>query len=284
MKRIKKIFPVFLLLVASFAFTYQEVLLRRELKENTKESYQFDLSGSQMISMPSAGVTDMPMKFTSGMRFRFELGSVDREKKEADVRMVISDLKFDVEGMPPPPMGDVPKEIEIKGKLDERNRIKGIDFKSLPAEYQMMSGVSSNIGFWMVEFPEKPVKEGDSWEIKYPYPLAPNKEITLRATFKGSKDYKDKSVHWITIEGEIIMQGDIAEMLKDNPQAAMVGKMLVDAKYQLTGETLIEKTSGKVLHAEYNMKGKQKMDVVDMNQTMEMSGDFKAIVTYQEEK
>jgi len=280
----KKMFSIVLLALLSFAFTSQEVLLRRELKENTKESYQFDLSGSQTISMPSAGVADMPMKFTSGMKYRFELGSVDKEKKEADVRMIISDLKFDIEGMSAPPMGDMPKEVEMKGKLDERNRVKGIEFKNLPPEYQMMSGVSSQVGFWMVEFPEKPVKEGESWEIKYPNPLARNKELTLKATFKGEKEYKEKPVHWITFEGEILMQGDLTEMFKDNPQAAMVGKLLIDAKYQLTGETFVEKSSGRVLYAQYTMKGKQKMDMVEMNQTMEMAGDFKASVTYQEEE
>lgn len=251
-------------------------VLRRELKEGATDVYQVDSKVDQTVQLSQLGMGDQKMVITSGMKMALSTGKVDPDKHTADLKMVSSDFKFDMEGlagMAGAPTPEMPKEVTVTGTIDHQNRISGMKAVG-PGAGLMGASTSASSGTMFVSFPEHAVKVGDTWDVVIPKnPAMGNAETVLKATLKGEAMDGDVPVWLISMQGTLILDMDMAEMMKDDPQAQgalAMGNMKVSGKIDLQADAQTEKGSGRTRKMVVRMKGKQKMDMADMGLTLEM--------------
>lgn len=251
-------------------------VLRRELKEGASEVYKVESKVDQTVQLSQLGMGDQKMLITSGMKLALNTGKVDKEKQTADLEMVSSDFTFDMQGMAGmegAPTPEMPKEMKVLGTIDGQNRITGM--KPVGAAAGMMgASMNASTGTMFISFPDHAVKVGDSWEVKIPKnPAMGNADTVLKATLKGEAMDGSIPVWLVTMEGTLILDMDMAEMMKDNPQAQgalAMGNMKISGKIDLQAEAQMEKGNGRTRKMVVQMKGNQKMDIADMGMTLEM--------------
>lgn len=277
--------------VAIFGFTAQDegIVLRRDLKVVGTDNYKMDMKVSQTIQLGSMGMGDMPIDITTAMKLAFRVGDQDPETKKSPVDITLSDIKFDMQGVPGgggagAGMPEMPKEIKSKAKIDERNRFTDIQNIPIPGQngqmgqmMMMMGGSSNPLSGFLVEFPEKPVKVGESWEVTLPKnPMMGNTAIVLKATLQGEKEFMGEKAYEIVMSGSFPLKVDMGEVMKNNPemQGMMNGmNMQLSGKVEMRSIFLVQKGSGKTLSMESLVKNTQRIDLPDMGQGFDMSGE-----------
>jgi hypothetical protein len=251
----------------------QEITLKRTLQPNTKDVYSVTMSTKNKMSMGAMGMGEQAMTIDGTMKITMSTGAVEGGK--ADVELKTTDMKYKFGGAAAGAagaMGSAPKELVVKGKLDEKNRFT--DMKAPTADAQMAMMMSNNMQSFgqSIEFPDKPVKVGDSWEVVMPKnELAGMEEAKMTATL-----FDDRADgHCISLTGVIPMKMDMAEMMKKNPDIGATTPMpnmmitgLIDVK--MLG--LFDKASGKTLRMTTRMNQKMKIDIKDQNMAFEGGG------------
>ncbi len=278
--------------IALLGFTPQDegVLLRRDLTKVGTDNYRMDMKVAQTIQLGSMGMGDMPIDISSAMKLGFKVGDQDPETKKSPVDITMSDIKFDLQGIPGGGGGmgggmpEMPKEIKSKAKIDERNRFTDIQNIPIPGQnpqmgqmMMMMGGSSNPLTGFLIEFPEKAVKFGETWDVKMPKnPMLGNQEIVLKATLVGEKEFMGEKAYEISMTGSFPLKVDFAEMMKNNPEMqGMMGgmNMQMSGKMEMRSVYLVQKGTGKTLSMESLTKSSQRLDLPDMGQGFDMSGE-----------
>jgi hypothetical protein len=270
--------PTLLLLAATtFAFaarTDDTVLLRRVLTEGDTVSYLTTIDVAQQMTVPGMGDQDLTVKGSTGVTVK--VGKVDKENGTALVETTTTVNKMEmggsISGMVPP-MSDV-KPIVQKGTITVRNRFT-VDPTTVPGAgmMQMMSGGNQSAVSQFIDFPEGPVKIGDTWDVIIAKGLMTYPEDQkLTATFKGEKDADGTPAWVVTITGTFLSKIDSSKIpgAQENP----MGSIKVDGKSSLTAEVALEKATGKMISMTATIKSKTKTAIGD-SITIESDGTTK---------
>lgn len=240
----KKAFIFAGIVIASIAAAAQQgVTLRRELKEDTSDVYkvQFD-----MKSTGNAAGTDFDLSINSSLKLTVKAG-----KKEAtgalNVDAIATDVQAKVDGSAAvyvePMIDSLPKEIKASGTLTDHNKLTMKDAKSSMAA--MMSHVSPAQLFNFIEFPDKAVNVGDTWNILIEKnPFYGKKTQTLTAKLEGEKDLDGAKVWVVSVTGKLNIDADLAALAGDEAPA---GAGTMKGTSDMTGEALVDKATGKTL-------------------------------------
>ncbi|MER3413976.1 MAG: hypothetical protein C4341_07035 [Armatimonadota bacterium] len=263
-------------------------LLRRVLEKGAKDAYTLTMKSSMVMDMGGAGMGTMPLDFAFTSKMDIAVDRVSTDGKDANVTIKMTEFKYDL-GQMGQMMGgqqqpEMPQEITMAGKLDVRNRLSGVRIPNAPGAAAMLSQQLQNFPLF-IEFPNDPVKVGDSWEVRLPAtPMTGNKITRLKATLLGEKSaltpalsQGERGTAWaIKLSGTININADVMEMMRQMggevggmPQMAMLmtGTMNVD------GEALVEKATGRTIKFETTYKSDLTVDLPDMGMQMKQAGN-----------
>ena len=265
------------LALASVAMASQDgLLLRRVLAEGATDTYQVETIAKQTLNLPN-GIGEQEMGMTMLATYQVKTGKVNPEKKAADVELIYSIDKMDVEGILAG-MGEKPetgKPVTVNGTLDERGRVQVAAPKGAnPAIAEMISGASSMGGNMLsIELPEKPVKIGEAWDVIVPKsPFTGPADQKLIARLVGEKDVDGKPGYVISTEGTINVNADLSKMAEEAPGPMKGQKMTMKGTIDVRSDGVVEKETGRTLRLTTKMKMKQTMELPDMGFTIDMDG------------
>jgi hypothetical protein len=275
--KLRSFLPVLAVSAGALAFAglaQDEHLLRLELKPNTVSKYKLSIVSNQKIDAPGAPSN---IDVSGTMDLDISTLSLD-EKGLADIEMKTTNIKFDAGDMAGTVDPDqIPKEMVVKGKLDDRYRLsqaQAIGAKTSDAQMLMsMAGSSSTTMF--VELPEKTIKVGDSWTFNMPKnPMTGDKEHALTATLVSLKNHHDVPVYEIAFKGNAIYDVNLSEAMKKASQGGGGGGMVdmianMDAKLkgniEIEGSSLIARQGGKTQFQTMKMTAKNIVNVMGMD-------------------
>lgn len=273
--RLRTFLPLLAVSGLTFAFAaaaQESFLLRLDLKPNTSDKYKLELVSNQVMSGPPGVPPNIDVK--GSMDIEMVTGAVD--KGTADVEMKTTNVKIDageMSGMMP--MDQLPKEIVMKAKLDDRSRLTQTQVQGVPAQAQMMMSMSgSNPAAMFVELPEKPIKIGDTWEFAMPKnPMYGSKEHKLLATLVALKEYDGVPVYEVSVRGNFDFDANMGEIFKsmsggggaETPQIDMTTKGTIS----MTGSSLISRKDGKTYFTTTKLTSRQVVSVMGFDLNIE---------------
>ncbi len=270
--------------IASLAFAAQDgILLRRELKEGAVEKYKILTKMNTIVELPN-GMGEQEMEMTSTSTYSLTTKKVDAAKGTADIETTASVDDVKATGMMGAAMADQkPKPVTLSGSMDAQGRLKLVAPKDAASMALMMgsSGGSSGMSLF-IEFPEKAVKIGDTWEVIVPKgPMSNPVDQKLTAKLIGEKDLNGTPVWVVSIGGKLNTKID-QTMPKDaggqpNPMAGQ--KMNVKGGIELSGEGLVSKASGLTLRLETKTKSKQTVTMPSMGMSIDTSSNATMLIT-----
>jgi hypothetical protein len=265
-----------LALALTLSAAQDTIVLKRELKAGAKEAYT--LTAKSNMTMDMGGMGAMPFDFSYSAKMEMSFDRISTDGKEANVTVKMSEIKFDA-GQMGQMMGgqspDMPQEVTMKGTIDTRNRLRGVQFPTASGPAGMLSQMTQNVQFF-IEFPADPVRIGDSWEVKVPASEVTGNKITrLKATLVGEKSAGEGTAWAIKLTGTFNISADMASMMRQMgggggmPEIAAVvtGTMTVD------GEALVEKDTGRTIKFDANYKTDLTIDLTDMGMQMKQAGN-----------
>ncbi len=276
--------------VSALAITQDTHLLRRTLTESATDVYKVEIKSDNHMESPMG---PMDMGVVGSMRQTFKLGKVDQQKGTAELEMTTSEIKMEMTGpmaeMAQGAAGQTPKDLVVKGVLDTRNRLQATGGPGMSPQLMMMMGPGASATGAGIEFPEGPVKIGDSWDVVVPKnPFLGDGEHKLRATLIGSKDVEGTSAWEIGLTGTIPFDVDMQELIKklpaeSVPNAEMMSgmKVLLKGQVEVSSTGLVEKSSGRLIKMESNLKTKQNVSLPDMGMSMDGTGTMRMAMTLQ---
>ena len=265
MKRIRMpmIGAVSLISLVAAASLQQGVILRRDLKAEQTDVYKVETKMKQSVESPM-GAQDMDM--TQSMTYTMKTGTAGADGK-APITLTVTDMKFDMGGAGGGMMPEMPKEMKMSGKIDERNRFTDLKVEGANAMMQMMGGSTTNsLGSSFIEFPEKEVKIGDEWDIVMPAnKMAGIQESKMKAKLIGEKDG-----NWeVKMAGPMSMKMDIGAMMKEqggsDPTGGMMDGAVMTGKIDMDATAIVEKGTGRTKDITMKMKTKMNMDMAGMS-------------------
>lgn len=257
----------------------EEHLLRFELNPNSVDKYKVQMSMNMTLDAPGAPPN---LAVNSSMDFELKTGAID-EKGLADVEMKTTNMVVETSDVPagtPPP--DLPKEMIVTGKIDNRYRLTEAKQKGLTGEAALMMNMSNaNQTSMFIELPEKPVKVGDSWKFSMAKnPMLGEKDHQLTATLKGLAIHEGIPAFEIEISGKIELDVNMAEAMKKAAETsggaggaeALLGGMdiVVKGSIGVGGKVFLAQKGGRLLYSETAMDSKQSMEMMGM--TMNIDG------------
>lgn len=256
------------------------ILLRRELKEGVSDKYRIDFTSDMNATVPGMGEQQIGMK--GGMDYVVAIGKVDAEKGEADAEITTSNVSFELLGpmagmMPPPPPS---KDVTTKGKVDTRGRLIAAA-ASMDPQMMMFGGASMNSVGQGIEFPEKPVKVGDSWTVVLPKnPIFGNEEVKMTAKLLGETRVGGVEAYDVSLEGKIPTKIDMAELSKSmqdgDPTGGMMAGMIITGTMNVKTKGTFEKASGRTLKMESTIGNNMSLEVGGMQ--VPISGTMKVVM------
>lgn len=257
-----------------------QIVLRRELKEGAKDVYAYTMKSKQVVNNDAMGMGEQEISIDGAMNIAFNFGALDAEKKKADVEIVVTDIKMDLGGAAAGAagmMGDIPKEFKMKGKMDHLGNVSDVKATGLSAQMQMMMGGAGTLASTGIIFPEKGLSIGDKWDMMLPKnPMFGKDQKSIPATLVGEKTVDGVACYEIAFDGKIPMDVDISQLAEQGggAEAGMAGmKMQMTGTMNMKGTTLVEKANGRVLNSDSTIKTVGKLELTDMNFSMDMRGD-----------
>lgn len=267
--------------MAMAATTQDTVTLRRVLKEGQTDVYTQSMVMTQSVDASAMGGGSQDMEFTQTSTMSYKVGKLDEDGKKAALTIEVDDIKIEAEGMAQMMMTDqMPKEYTIKGKIDAMNFLSDLKVEGMPAMMQMFSGgargMASTLNY--IVFPEQAIKVGDSWDMKLPKnPMFGDKEPVFKATLKEMKDVKGANAAVITVKGDLPMNMNIGEMMKDAPDAGPMGQMnmVMTGTMKSSTTVTIDVATGRMLLIENTTDSDMELEMVDMGAKLPISGVMK---------
>ncbi len=260
------------------SFSPSGILLRRKLQEGQKDVYRVEMRAQQNATFEggvAAGVPyDLSIDAGTSVKVSVIMGKLSDDKKVADLEMEFADFQGTLEVMGQ--VQELPAEVmnmnqKITGRLDERNRLSVTGLPGLPpqlAGFVSSFGMNSNLSsFLFVEFPEKEINIGDTWDVKIPAtPFTGNKEVILKARLVGEREEANKPVYEISIEGIIPVNLDLKQFASAFPMFQAQGmdlKMLMTGTIKMEVNALVEKESGRTLFLKNTTTNDQAIEFPD---------------------
>jgi hypothetical protein len=200
----------------------------------------------------------------------FKIGAVDAAAGQAPVDVTTKVEKFDVDGPMAEALNGQKDKLLItttqSGKLDSRNRYTADPNKKLDPRAIMFGSASASLVGPYIEFPEKAVNPGDTWDVTVPKgPTTSKEDQKYTATFVGEKDVDGKSVYVVSLAGKIKTTIDMGEIMKANPvpelEAAGVTDMVITGTVDISGEANVDKVSGQTLSLNLKLKSNQEISM-----------------------
>ena len=247
------------------------VTLRRTLKEDSTETYSSESKGTQSIDIPGAG--NQETTITTKATYVVKVGKTDATKGTTELSITHTVDSIDAEGAGADQAKVIPKPFTQTGTIDSRARLV-FDYSKLTI-LQALAGVDNGQGGLTLELPEAAVKVGDTWDVTVPKgPTTYNEDQKLTAKLTGDKMVGDKSAWVVSLSGKIKMDMDSSKFAEDpdpgtNPMATL--KFHLTGGMDLSGECLVDKTTGIVLRSESKSKGDGKIEIPSMGATLDMT-------------
>jgi hypothetical protein len=262
------------------------VVLRRELKEATLESYKLQSEVKQKADVPTMGEQDLDAVTT--MSVKLKSGKLDAATNQVSLDATISDIQMKSSGsiaeMADQMTSGMPKEFKMTGKLDSRNRISVDQTKAPDLMMIMFTGTSPSSSLMFVEFPEKAVNVGDSWTFPAPKnPLFGTEVQNLTAKLTGEKELNGTKAWAVSVNGKLNINADLGKLIKESgsaPTGMPDMAMIMKGTAEMSGEALIDKATGKTLQYVVNVTQKTKTEMESFG-TVESSGTIKTTLTLQ---
>lgn len=261
------------------------VLLRRQLVEGEKTSYQITVTSKQNISNEAMGMPEQNMTFTFNSRYSATVGKLSEDKSKAPITLLVDQIKVESDN----PMGmnamggDLPKEIKGAAVMDTLGRITEIKFDdSRMTRMAAMSGGSqlSTLASGLT-FPEKSIKVGDTWQMTLPKsPTMGDKEIVLTAKLVGEKMVGGVAAWEISVSGKFPLTVDLSKAMQasGNDQMPQM-KMTMTGTADMNNTFQIEKATGKLLAGSGTTKTDSKLNLEEMGATIDIKGQTEVKLT-----
>jgi len=264
----RKLFVVASLVAASIAMAATDgINLRKTLQKGT-ESYHVHSQSQQTITIPGGG--DQEMGTTTMTSYSYDIGAVDAAAGQAPVDLTAKIEKFDMDGpMAEAMAGQKDKllvTVKVSGKLDSRNRFTTDPTKKIDPRAVMMGTANSSLIGPFIEFPEKAINIGDSWDVtiaKGPTTFTEDQKITAKLVAETTVD--GKAAYTVEITGKFKTYVNVGELMKANPVPEMEAlgamDMVMTGSIEVTGEATIDKETGKTLTMTIKLKTKQETSI-----------------------
>jgi hypothetical protein len=258
--------------LSAFALAGQDAItLRRTLVAGTVDTYRQDMEMKMDMDLPNMGPMEMNMKMVS--LYTVKIGTVT--DGVAKIESSVKTEKFEMDS----PMGQMPgtspaemPTVTIQGTLDSRNRMVTTGTSGVPAT--MVAGFAdAGQGSYFLEFPEGPVKIGDSWDMTIPKNAMMKDDQKLRVTLTGEKEVEGKPAWVVSAKGILKTSVDTAAMAKASGQPAPEGmSMKIEGEIDSDMLGVVDKATGRTIRMTTKLKAKQKMDMAEMGLSMTMNG------------
>ncbi len=243
--------------LGAFAFGTQEAsLLRRDLKENSSETYRIESKMDLLV--PGTPFGDVDVKAESKIVYALTTGKADgvSDATPADMVTTFEEVKVggSLAGSGAPKK---PDPIKASGTIDSRNRLKVTPATSKsPEEALAALGMGSLLNVLFAEFPERAVKVGDTWDITIPKsPVLGKQDQKLAVTFV--KEVGD-TVH-LRIAGNLTSEVDLAALGAGSLPADL--KLALKQSSRVEGEALVLKATGRTKKLDMTVEAKGTIDV-----------------------
>jgi hypothetical protein len=277
MKRMKSLTLLPLAALAVVGFAFQDAIsLKRAIQPNTKSTYTVTSTVKQGFEMPGGG-GQQDMTIDTGFVYTLEYGDADAQtgKTKVTARTTEISMKMDgpMSGMMP--QNEMPKELVQEGTVDSQNRIVLGPIKNATPAVMMMSQSLGQGGMGLFhELPNNALKVGDTWEISLPAsPMFGNKEQKMLGKLVEEKDWNGRRVVVFEVTGNLNLDMDMSEMMKDNPNAPAGMKMQMKGSVATTTTSVVDKATGQFLSLESKYSGKQSIEMVDMGMSIPVTSE-----------
>jgi len=243
--------------VAMAAQTQDGVLLRRVLKEGDVDKYRVTFDTKQLMNIPT-GLGEQDLTISGTMLYTLKIGKIDASgtaEAEATTTVEKTEAGGSIGAMMPPMPTTAP--IVQKGKLDVQNRLK----LAGTAATMMATSTSQNLLGLMIEFPQKAVKQGDTWEILVPKsPVTASVDQKLIAKLKGEADVSGQPVWVLGLNGTLKTEIDQSKMGKSGGQAPAGpfgnAQIVANGTMELDADVMVAKATGRTVSMVTRMKNK----------------------------
>lgn len=267
--------PSSILVACAFSAPLKQtpVTLRRALVEGAKQTYHLEYSSSQNVELPN-GMGDQEVTVNGSQDLLETVGKVDAANQSAAYELKSTNIKMDIKT----PMGnplegkEMPKETVMTGQIDSRNRATNLKGDAKAMEMtggDLGSSSSMNVS---AEFPEGPIKIGDTWETQFPkMPFSPGGK--MKSSLTGEKSVGTVSAWVITITGTVPLAMDMTKAMDKMDSPIPKGGITVKGTVDLNTEVLVDKATGLVLSVSTKAKSKAIMSIESMSADLNISGE-----------
>jgi len=277
--RLTKTFAVLALAAISLASLQDGVLIRRVLKENSKDTYKVESVTKFSVDTPAGAQEGSATTLTT---IEAKMGALKDNGSAAAYTMTTTTDKLEMDGMmgANAPTPDKVPPVTIEGIIDSQNRITGAKpvGKASMNPMQMLGGSEAAQFGLFVQFPDKAVKEGDTWTINVPASMMTGKEAqTLTAKFVGTRDVDGQKLYVVSVSGKVKIEPDMDAMKKAMTEGGNDPTMGMDLKIKGTAdidaENLIDPATGSTVSAKTHVKGATDVEIVQMSMQMKATSD-----------
>jgi hypothetical protein len=255
-------------------------LLRRTLKADTVDTYTIVDHTTQTVKSP---LGETPVTASSTRTLALTTKSVDTAAGTAAIEATTTYDKLEADGPAADVMKAKPGPLTQKGKIDVRGRITFERVAQSGGIGTLLSGSESTLSAGsFVEFPEKPVQVGDSWDMIVPKsPMLSDVDQKLTAKLTGEKDFDGVPVWVVSVRGVIKTAMDSSKIPGAKPIQSPLGPSTIRITGQddITGEGLVEKSTGRTLSMALKAQSKKTIEVVESGITMDSTGQLESTIT-----
>jgi hypothetical protein len=211
-----------------------------------------------------------------------KVGAVDAAGGQAPVDVTTKVEKFDVEGPLADAMAGQKDKLlistTVSGKVDSRNRFTSDPTKKIDPRAVIMGASTSTIMSPLIEFPEKPINIGDTWDVTVPKgPITSKADQKLTAKLVSEQIVDGKSVYVLSITGTIKMDVNVGELMKANPVPEMEAlgavDMTIKGTTEISADANVDKITGQTISMTIKLKTKQETSIAQLgDQTIPSTG------------
>lgn len=272
-----------LALMAGSALAQDAVTFRRTFEKDSVERYA--MTTDMTMTMGMMGETS---KSTSKITGDFIIRVLAlKEDGSADVEIKTENNKIETEadGQKVEGEEEMPDlDTSGKGNLNPFMKLTGWkpdDAKSQGADIMSGMGASMESSFVMMQFPEKPVKPGDEWEIPMPTMDFFAKDQKIGAKFLGSQPFGEgKSVYVISYSGDLKLDIDLKKMMgetEDKEALEALGEIKMDGTMTIRSAVYVDPKTFAIVKSTSNAvtKTTMKSSMFDMDMETEIKSEMK---------
>jgi len=259
---------LFLIARADDAFTFRRIFVVGET-----DTYDLANSSDMTIDLSAMGAGSQSFKTEMGGKLTYKTLKVNSEKGEATVEAKFHDLdmKMDMPGMQ-----DMPKEFTMTGTMDARNRYKDVKLEGMPDMMRLTSESSMKQLASAFQFPEGPVKVGESWDFVIPKDgKVFTKDQTMKVKFLSTKVVDGKTLADLDVSGDIELDIDSSKLGGDGGGSPM-GDMTIKGKVHNKSLVRIDVASGKLVYLETDSNSDMNIEMAQGK--LPMSGTTKSVM------